>query len=62
LEGHETWSPTLKESCALRVSEKGVLRTIFDTKGEKVTGGWRKLHNEKLQNLYSLQNIITNVK
>jgi hypothetical protein len=26
-----------------------------------VTGGWRKLHNEELHNLYSSPSIITNV-
>jgi hypothetical protein len=29
-----------------------VLRRIFGSKTEDVTGGWRKLHNEKLHNLY----------
>jgi hypothetical protein len=31
---------------------------IFGTKGDEVTGGSRKLHNEELHNLYSLPNII----
>jgi hypothetical protein len=30
-----------------------VLRRIFGPKRDEVTGGWRKLHNEKLHNLYS---------
>jgi hypothetical protein len=33
-----------------------VLRRIFGPKRDKVTGDWRKLHNEKLHNLYSSQN------
>jgi len=37
----------------LRVSENRVLRKIFKHKREKVEGGWRKLHNEELYNLYS---------
>jgi hypothetical protein len=35
-----------------------VLRRIFIPKREDVTGGWRKLHDEELDDLYSLQNII----
>jgi hypothetical protein len=34
-----------------------VLR-IFEMKMDKVTGGWRKLHNEELHNLYSSPIII----
>jgi hypothetical protein len=30
-----------------------VLRRIFGTKREKVTGEWRKLHNEELNDMYS---------
>jgi hypothetical protein len=36
--------------------ENKVLRKIFGCKVGKVTGNWRKLHNEKLHNLYSLPN------
>jgi hypothetical protein len=35
-----------------------LLRTIFGLKRYDVTGGWRKLHNEELHNLYSLPSII----
>jgi hypothetical protein len=35
------------------VCENRVLRRIFGPKRDKVTGGWRKLHNEELHNLYS---------
>jgi hypothetical protein len=35
------------------VFEKRVLRRIFGPKRDEVTGGWRKLHNEELHNLYS---------
>jgi hypothetical protein len=40
------------------VFEHRVLRRIFGPKREKVTGGWRKLHNENLHNLYTSPNII----
>jgi hypothetical protein len=35
---------------------------IFGPKRDEVTGDWRKLHNEELQNLYSTQNIIRMIK
>jgi hypothetical protein len=41
------------EEHRLMVSENRVLRRIFGSKGDEVTGGWRKLHSEKLHNLYS---------
>jgi hypothetical protein len=53
LYGCETWSPTLREECRLRV-----LRRVFGPKREEVTGKWRKLHNEELNELYSLPNIV----
>jgi hypothetical protein len=36
----------------------GVLRRIFGPKRDEETGGWRKLHNEELHNLYSSPSII----
>jgi hypothetical protein len=41
------------------VFENRVLRRIFGLKRDEVTGGWRKLHNEELPNLYSSPSIIT---
>jgi hypothetical protein len=35
------------------VFENRVLRRLFGPKRDEVTGGWRKLHNEELHNLYS---------
>jgi hypothetical protein len=35
-----------------------VLRRIFGPKTDEVTGGWRKLHDEKLHNFYSSPSII----
>jgi hypothetical protein len=49
---------TLKEEHRLRVFENWMLRRIFGPKRDEVTGGWRKLHNEELHNLYSLPSII----
>jgi hypothetical protein len=46
----------------LRLFESRVLRRIFGPKRVEVTGGWRKLHNEELHNLYSLRNIIRMIK
>jgi hypothetical protein len=54
----ETWSLTLREEHRLRVFENRVLRRIFGPKIDEVTGSWRKLHNEKLHNLYSSPSII----
>jgi hypothetical protein len=44
------------------VFENRVLRRIFGPKRDKVTGVWRKLHNEELNNLYSSPSIITMFK
>jgi hypothetical protein len=46
----------------LRVFENRVLRRIFGQKRDEVTGGWRKLHNEELHNLYSSPSIIRMIK
>jgi hypothetical protein len=40
------------------VFENRVLRRIFGPKREEVAGGWRRLHNEELHNLYTLPNIV----
>jgi hypothetical protein len=39
-----------------------VLRRVFGPKRDEVTGEWRKLHNEELNDLYSLHNIVLVVK
>jgi hypothetical protein len=62
LYGCETWSPTLREEHKLWVFENRVLRRIFGPKRDRVTGGWRKLHNEELHNLYSSSSIIGIIK
>jgi hypothetical protein len=44
------------------VFENRVLRRVFGPKRDEVTGEWRKLQNEELNNLYSLPNIVRVVK
>ena len=51
LYGCETWSLQLREERRLRVFENRVLRGIFGSKRDEVTGEWRKLHNEELNDL-----------
>jgi hypothetical protein len=60
--GCETWSLTVREEHKLRVYENRVLRRIFEPKRGGVTGGWRKLNNEELHNLYSSPSIIRIIK
>jgi len=52
LYGCETWSLILREERRLQVFENRVLRRIFRPKRGEVTGEWRKLHNEGLNDLY----------
>jgi hypothetical protein len=42
--------------------ENRVLRRIFGPKGEEVTGEWRKLHNEELNDLYPSPNVVQVIK
>jgi hypothetical protein len=49
---------TLREEHRVRMFENRVLRRIFGPKRDDVIGGWRKLHNEELHNLYSSSNRI----
>jgi hypothetical protein len=53
---------TLREERGLRVVENRVLKRISGPKRDEVTGGWRKLHNEGLHNLYSSPSIIRMIK
>jgi len=52
LHGCETWSLTLREERKLRVFENMVLRRIFGLGRDELTGEWRRLHNEELNDLY----------
>jgi hypothetical protein len=44
------------------VFENRVLRRIFRRKRDEMKGGWRKLRNEELHNLYSSPSIIRMIK
>jgi len=54
----ETSSLTLGEEHRLRVVKNRVLRRICGPKMEEVAGGWRKLHNEDIQNLCTSTNLL----
>ena len=58
----ETWLLTLREEHRLRVFKNRVLRRIFGPRRDDVTGEWRKLYNEELNDLYSLPNIVRVIK
>ena len=62
LYGCETWSLILREERKLRVFENMVLRKIFGQRRDEVTGEWRGLHNEELNDLYSSPNIVRVIK
>ena len=46
----------------MRVFENRVLRGIFGSKKDEVTGEWRKLHNKELNDLHCSLNIIRVIK
>jgi hypothetical protein len=46
----------------LRVFENRVMKGIFVPKREEITGGYRKLHNEELRNLYASPNFLRVIK
>ena len=62
LYGCETWSLTLREERSLRVFENRVLRRIFEPKRDEVRGEWRKLHNEELNGVNCLPDIVRVIK
>jgi hypothetical protein len=58
----ESWPLTLREERKLRVFENRVLRKTVGSKRDEVTGEWRKLHNEELNDLYSSPSIFRVIK
>jgi hypothetical protein len=60
LHGCKTRSLTLREEH--RVFEDRVLKRIFGLKRDEVMGGWRKLYNKELRELYSSPSIIRIIK
>ena len=52
----------MREEHRLRVFENRVLRRISGPRRDKVTGEWRKLHNEELNDLYCSHNIVRVIK
>jgi hypothetical protein len=58
----KAWSLTLREEHRLRVFEDRVLRRIFGPKRDELTGEYRKLHNEQLNDQYPPPNTIHVIK
>jgi len=58
----EPWSLTLREERKLRAFDNMVLRRIFGPRRDEVTGEWRRLHNEELNDLYFSPNIVRVIK
>ena len=59
---YETWLLTLREERRLRVFENRTLRRIFGPTRDEVTGEWRKLRNEELNDLYWSPYIVRVIK
>jgi len=58
----DTWSLTLRVERRTRIFENRVLRRIFGPKRDEVTGQWRELYNEELNDLYCSPNNIRVIK
>jgi hypothetical protein len=53
---------TFREERKLRVFGSMLLRRIFGPRKNEVTGEWRRLHNEELNDLYCSPNIVRVIK
>ena len=62
LYGCETWPLILREERKLRMFENMMLRRIFGPRRDEVTGEWRRLHNEELNDLYCSPRIVRVIK
>jgi hypothetical protein len=52
----------LREECRLRVFENRIMRRIFGSKRDEITGEWRRLHKEELYALYSAPDVTRAIK
>jgi hypothetical protein len=60
--GYEEWSFTLREVHRLGLIEERLLRNIFGSKRDEVTGECRRLHNEELYDQYFSPDIVRLIK
>ena len=58
----ETWPLTLREERRLRAFDNRVLRRVLGPKRDEVTGEWRELHNEELNDMYCSLHIVQVMK
>jgi hypothetical protein len=61
-ESYDDAQTCISQIYRLRVFENRVLRRIFGTNRDEVTGEWRKLHKEELNDLYCSPNIVQVIK
>jgi len=52
----------MREESTLKVFENSLFRRIFGPRRDKVTGEWRKQHNEELNDLYCSTNSVRVIK